>query len=217
MLTDGGVFDPDGRLMALGSKCWAFPHLKMAVSFRGQTIFVAPVIEEIGRLGGDYDEVRERLPTVFRESYERQIAAARALFAAQGQTIPPALGLEYDVIVVGWSKAKGSDIYAISNYDRGDGIAPWEVADLAPVAPLPSTDLMMDKLKKTSPDLIGIEKYCRIVGDEWRKINFSSAGGEPVYLIGGFLQLTTVGPELITTRIIHRWPDKIGDRILSVI
>lgn len=34
-----------------------------------------------------------------------------------------------------------------------------------------------------------------------------------VVFIGGFAQLTTVTADCVTSRIIHRWPDKIRERI----
>jgi hypothetical protein len=38
-----------------------------------------------------------------------------------------------------------------------------------------------------------------------------------VYGIGGFLQLTTITSEAVSSRVIHRWPeDKIGQRIVPI-
>ena len=37
----------------------------------------------------------------------------------------------------------------------------------------------------------------------------------PTSLVGGFLQLTTVTKHEISSRIIHRWPDKIGESIAA--
>lgn len=34
-----------------------------------------------------------------------------------------------------------------------------------------------------------------------------------VVFIGGFAQLTTVTADCVTSRIIHRWPDKVRERI----
>jgi hypothetical protein len=31
--------------------------------------------------------------------------------------------------------------------------------------------------------------------------------------VGAFAQLTTVTPDLITTKIIHRWPDELGSAL----
>jgi len=33
--------------------------------------------------------------------------------------------------------------------------------------------------------------------------------------IGGFAQLTTVTADAMTSRVIHRWPDKVGDKFES--
>ncbi|MGY2806391.1 hypothetical protein [Bradyrhizobium sp. USDA 4506] len=89
--------------------------------------------------------------------------------------------------------------------------------DLAGFLPLPCDrrllGLIQERLEGKHPDAIDPEVDGLAVL-ELQRANPHQEDGDFCY-VGGFAQLTTVTREAVTSRIIHRWPDKVGEKRLN--
>ena len=90
------------------------------------------------------------------------------------------------------------------------GVTPWQVVDPGDFVFAPS-----------NPEIeAGCAAGLRAAFSEAAAIDLleqqramTTAGGAPFCTVGGFVQLTSITREAITTKIIHRWPDEIGEQI----
>lgn len=57
------------------------------------------------------------------------------------------------------------------------------------------------------------EKYCALLLEAQRRLPVTLPSGMTAHIVGGFGQVMSVSFESITTKIVVRWPDKIGAKI----
>jgi hypothetical protein len=108
----------------------------------------------------------------------------------------------------------GADIH-----DR-HGLKPWTRYQLTDTSLLPSSDAILNAFRDRYPAGVTAADLDPVAdGIATMEIQRELAvpdvdrGGGIAFRPGSFVQLTTVTPTEITTRIIHRWPDEIGKRL----
>ena len=121
--------------------------------------------------------------------------------------------LKFDIALVGWHQKRGPTGIFISSIDR-PGAPAFRAVDVNEFI-TPSTDELFKQVSPTflrsdfdvERDMVAIAEQQRLIKEPYgpRKIQSSR--------VGGFLQLTTVTQDGISSKVIHRWPDKIGKRI----
>lgn len=206
VLSDTGVFDERGRLLELTNKVWPMPHKNAVICLRGLAPLCAAIAEIVFRIGyASYDDLRSKVRRDLRSTFDAQTALMRSKGLVSGE-------LKFDVIIAGYSESAGPHSYAFSSYDMSPDCLAWSEISLGPIAPLPSTDEMMARLNLPNADALLIERDGLRIANEQRLIPMIPASDHGCGL-GGSLQLTTITTHMITQRIIHRWPDKIGERI----
>jgi hypothetical protein len=206
VLSDTGVFDNDGRLVGVTTKVWPMPHKSLVVCVRGHALICSGIAGEIARLGSSYEELRAIVRSEFRSSFQTQSEFMRG----KGVALPE---LKFDVVIAGYSEREGPHSYAFSNYDMAADCPAWSEIGLGPIAPLPSTNEMMARLNLPGVEALSIERDGLRIANEQRRLPMPFPTGTPGCGVGGSLVLTTITTQMITQRIIHRWPDKIGERI----
>ena len=207
VLSDTGVFDEHGRLVAFTNKVWPMPHKNAVICIRGLAPIAAAIAEIVFRVGcASYDDMRSNVRRELRSNFEAQAALFRSKGLVWGE-------LKFDVIIAGYSESVGPHCYAFFSYDMASVCLAWDEVLLGPIAPLPSTDEMMARLNLPDVDTLSIERDGLRIANEQRKVAMPFDVGAPGCGLGGALQLTTITTHMITQRIIHRWPDKIGERI----
>jgi hypothetical protein len=114
--------------------------------------------------------------------------------------------------VAGSANGRGSAL-AVSSIER-PGIPAFAVQEASELLLAPDgvdhATLPHKMLLANRPQLFSLERFCVDIIEAQRVIAKDSKD-TALGAVGGFIQLTSVAPTQITTRIIHRWPDKIGD------
>ena len=121
--------------------------------------------------------------------------------------------MEMDIIVAGWS-ARGPDSYLLRTLE-GTPTPAWKIIDTGGVLLTPSCDAIFAEVNEKlagprAPRAISDKELIEVAEMQRRYIEPCGPQKIPTSWVGGFLQLTTVTEDEISTRIIHRWPDEIG-------
>jgi hypothetical protein len=133
---------------------------------------------------------------------------------------------DFDIVAVGWSKARDAPAsYLVSSQDRpvAQGLAAkaWELVELPDVliAP-PIAEKQISAVgwnvpyspESFRPDVDGVAllKAQRL---SRRELDPRSGMRGQVYVVGGFIQLTTVSSHGVNSDVLHSWPDTVGRRI----
>lgn len=197
--TDGAGYQPDGTLSIIVPKVRLLPHINAAMSMRGPAIGFAPVAEELS-VASSFDGLRNGIVQCLQAcvvAYEHLLSQCAA-------------GPEFEVVVVGISEMTGPSAYLVPSHDRyGE---PWSIIDLAGFSTTPASDVVCQRVREITAgrnaDELDPVAYGLAVMEAQRACRFDDVVG-----VGGFAQLTTVDADGVHSRIIHRWDDRIGERI----
>lgn len=206
ILTDGTVFHPDGKLIMIGPKAVCLPHLNCAIAFRGAAGAKMMLSEVIAFGAPTFDGLRQTIAELLKSQAE-QFSEAFQLCTS---------GPEFEVVVAGISETAGPTAYIVNSHGRYG--KSWTPIELAGFVPLPCDEVTLAKMQRiippgTSPDDIDPERDGLAVMKLQRATPRLSNGD--FCPVGAFAQLTTVTRNSVSTRIIHRWPDVIGEEIGS--
>lgn len=185
MVTDSVVTDEAGIAVAHGFKVATCPHASTVVATRGP-LDGCWWAAEIAARYASFDEIEREAPAAFKLEYEKLAE----------QLGPRGM----DIIVMGYSEAAGvARLYIAASpefvFQAGPIIAaPTLTPGQCAAAGISGLDGPADLLR-----IMEIQR--RIPDDDGR------------FLIGGIATLTGVSNNGIAQQIVHRWPDKIGERI----
>jgi len=213
LLSDGACLDQYGRVESLTSKVALVAASGAAVAARGP-VGVPHLISSLFGIR-DFDPDDEFVPAI-----QMHIEAFHGFWKNK---IP-----YLDLVAVRWShKQQKLEHWLAVNHTGyeflGTQFRPYAMhlrdADQF-VAPMPSGDALATVGWKCIPkarDFDPVEDGIRLVSAQ-RLTAFplrpDDKDSPVVHGVGGFVQLTTVAKDSLTTRIIHRWPeDTIGKRI----
>ncbi len=204
VLTDGaGIDESVGHLRWIGSKVYLLPKINAAASFMGPKD-IGPALADMLSIGENYDDAEARVGDVLRERLEPERATIERMTG---------MPMEFALYVAGISEKRGPHSYMIQSIDHPlfAQIKAWTPFDAGPVWLSPGTDELLATVDpaRFDPVMDGI----RIMEAQRQIAQPQGPQGEMRCIVGGFVQLTTIAGDAITTRIIHRWPDKIGERI----
>jgi hypothetical protein len=208
LLTDGAGYSGDGRLQHIAAKAWSIPHLPAVIATRGAGLALPLLAHHFAALASFADLRRhagDMLRTV-RDRYRGIIDQADTGAAVQ-------------VVVAGMDDDRPSAFFVATD-DSPAGRA-FEVVPAGPVAVMPATAEMLADLRpimirpsaeEIDPAVDGLAIMCA-----QRRHRDSVVGHPrqpPAHLVGVHCQLTTITADgIIRSRILRRWPDKIGEEI----
>jgi hypothetical protein len=209
VLTDGAAYHPDGRLIMVGPKISIVPHLACAISFRGPKSARPVLTEVMANAASTYDGLKMCIGELLRDCaqiYGPLFDECR-------------LGPDFEVIVSGWSEARGPEAYLLPTHNRYGG-GSFEAMPLEGVTCLPNDETTHPEIVKVlaglEADDVDPERHGLAVMEIQRAHPFAHEGfSEGFCGVGGFAQLTTVTADGISTRIVRRWPDVVGERFGS--
>lgn len=211
LVTDGAGVDAAGLVQLIAPKAHIFPHIKAAIALRGMHVAFPVFQTHLAGIADSYDGLKAHFAEGFQQDWELH---KEELAKAFGPSV-----LVFDLFVVGWSEAKnGPDAYAFFSHARHAGEAAYRVTDLDYVCATP--ELPAHFLERLAPKLsgVGFDRAAIKIMEEQRRLIATAADSptlaEPNSIVGGFVQVTTVTVDAITTRVVHRWPDKLGERIV---
>jgi hypothetical protein len=127
------------------------------------------------------------------------------------------LGPDFEVIIAGWSDARGPEAYLLPTHDRYGG-RPFETVPLEGVTCFPNDETVHPEIVKVlaglQADDVDPERHGLAIMEIQRAHPFVHEGFSDRFCsVGGFAQLTTIRPDGIVSRILRRWPDVVGERL----
>jgi hypothetical protein len=219
IISDGVFCDNTGIVCEIGPNAFALPHLPAALAIRGSSHFMPFLVHRLSRECQSFDDM---LAKVVRTAREVHLSFPTAFGTIGYGTIEP----DFDLVAVGWSKSRGAPAaYLISSHDqvvaRGLTAKAWQLIELPdvliapPIAEKQITAAGWEvpySAESFRPDSDGVallqaQRLSRREVDP----RFGMRGY--VYVVGGFVQLTSVTSHGVSSDILHWWPDKVGGRI----
>jgi len=221
IVSDGVFCDATGIVCEIGPNAFALPHLPAALAIRGSSHFMPFLVHRLSRECRSFDDM---LPKIVPAALEVHGSFPMAFGTLGYGTIEP----DFDIVAVGWSKARDAPAsYLVSSQDRpvAQGLAAkaWELVELPDVliAP-PIAEKQISAVgwnvpyspESFRPDVDGVAllKAQRL---SRRELDPRSGMRGQVYVVGGFIQLTTVSSHGVNSDVLHWWPDTVGRRIES--
>jgi len=200
VLTDAAYLEATGRLVFIGSKIGLLPHVNAVCVTRGEGEIEGAFRAMLGTAFTSFDA----LTSGFRQAVQKVIDGHDA-----GRGYAP-----FEVMAAGISEFSGKpDIRAAFRGDTPEPVqfysgklwaSPFDGVSAALKAK--GIDLQSDAF---DPVMNGVELL-----EAQRARVIQPAGFPPCHIVGGFAQLTTVSAAGITTRVLKRWPDQVGQRIV---
>ncbi|NUU44548.1 hypothetical protein [Tardiphaga robiniae] len=206
LLTDALAYHPDGEIMMIGPKAVPMPHLDCAVAMRGPAGMRPIFAELIGNGAASFDELRSVIVELLQagaHNYAPVFEDCRA-------------SADFEVLVAGISESTGPCSYMVASHDRY-GCA-WRVVTLAGVTCLPNELGLHEKIVASLPldgdaDAINPAVHGLRILQLQRAHLIANKGIDGEFCaVGGFAQLTTVTAGSVSSRVIHRWADRVGGK-----
>ena len=215
--SDGAVCDLDGRLISLASKVVLLPEYGCVIGYRGAGGFHRFLGNAIDACPAEnFEDLAAALPDVMRATWEW----FRSVF-------PDHPGKSFAIAIAGWSAQREKfELYRSGSAERQiEGIAeeakPFEIVPIENdlyCAPLPQRE-QIERLGITfetsgpEDDMgLAIKIIAANRASRHRSLDDPEAGA-PQHNVGGFIQLTTLFAGGISTQIVHRWRDRMGELI----
>ena len=214
ILSDGASCNSEGIISELGPNAFALPHLPAALAVRGPTQFLPFLVHRLGRECQSFDDLLTRVVPV---ALEVHISIPMTL--GYGEVRP-----DFDLVVVGWSSRRHrAESFLISpeRHIGEDDHKTWHLIELADVLIAPAVGVAQiqalnwkvpGSAEAFRPDTDGI-KLLEAQRFSQGRLNSKSPDDNFGYGVGGFIQRTSVSAEGVSSAILHRWPDKAGQRI----
>ncbi|KRE13461.1 hypothetical protein ASE63_18485 [Bosea sp. Root381] len=202
MFTDAGLFAADGSVTALLHKAHPVPHLGAVFSSRGSYWFMQKIVTAISHHFSTFDEMIAGVRALFVSQYERHAEAIAAADAG-----------EFELWICGWSSARARpESYGISSRNlqlavHGVEAPAWALQQVGDMV-LPRDGRFRQRLAAHPTN--SIEELGIAIAECQRQLRGFTPSGVEVTGIAGFIQATTVTSDGITTKILRRWPDQVG-------
>lgn len=208
MMTDGSCYDDDGVLLDIRRKVAVSERLPLAVAFRGNLPFgvlvsqqIISAAEELG-FDGMLADLAEVLP-MFAKSPDLEI-----LIAGLSETS----GLMHRTFAN--KQLIGSKSPAFTLIDPGP--VHWGLASET-LNPISLNDIGIPAPAEGQTVQAWLTRYGLNIFDFHRRMRVPIDPTDPAtdrqHLIGGILDMTVVKRGTVSTRILHRWPDRVGEKI----
>lgn len=212
VLTDGAGYGPDGTLTGITSKVAALPHLSAVLAARGKTFALPTIAAALNDRSppGGFDELQAGMVV---EKTRMVLEQLPALAAAQNLPEAAVAG-PFELILAGWSTARQRpELYALHTVPS-EHFRPWQLTPVEDGYLTPGDGAFVNGLVEVidfgrfDPERDGL----RIV-EAQRARAWPIPGGAVAHGVGGFVQLTSVTRDAVTSRILKRWNDSLGEKI----
>jgi hypothetical protein len=202
MLTDGAGYDGDGVLRRLERKVTLVPGHRVAITSRGHVGWGKKIAAGLTE-------------AILRGGLDAAMLVFGAMLPGMARQMPP--GQSSDVCVAGFSEADGPIVYYFRTADEPGFVEGWKLYSTRKTvvcgitheravghihAPIAAAGTLRD----------GGVRLMEIMRRE-KGINADGLTAA-AYIIGGFIDLTTISAAGVQTERIHTWPDdRIGEKI----
>ncbi|NNM71419.1 hypothetical protein [Enterovirga aerilata] len=189
VFTDGLMATPEGAAVGRMGKAFPIPQARAVYVGRGQVELTASVFFELNTLSS-VEEIVAALPTLVPTVGDRLEALAERFAGKVHRS---------DHTVAGWSEQGQRFVTLMFSTHEIPGVCPaGQLAELQECVITPAVSV--DRLGAMNAIEAGLAILRRQHVAEPAKV-------------GGFAQLTTVYRDRIESRILERWPDRVGERI----
>jgi hypothetical protein len=205
-LTDGAAYRADGTLHLKVQKAFPLLHLDAAMAWRGSPLLAPIFAAHASVRATSFDHLR----TIARDMAIKALSETEDAIKALGGDV------EFDMAIAGWSETSGPCSYFLCNHDRHGGVSAWQLIDLGAVSLAPTSDAINAELEAAYPNGVDPDRLDPVIDglrimEIQRKHKVDHTGNfGTVRSVGVFAQLTTIKPDAIDMKIIHRWPDEVG-------
>lgn len=209
LVSDALVWDTgDQTITAICPKVVMLPQFRCAATIRAESLMVfqsvSLALSTMAATG--FDNFRRTVGGVLRELDGR--------LAEFGQSSP------FEVSVAGVSEELGPTGFRLTTLARSsesNHLDPWQIVEMPRgFNPCPcATDAEEHEIKSAlaaAPATLEGHAIAALTAQRWIAARDHAEGRTPCW-VGGFAQLTTVTAGCVTSRIIHRWTDKVGDKL----
>jgi hypothetical protein len=185
--------NPNGTVGGFPAKAMHFPHQNALAVFNGTTLLGWLANLAIARFAS-FDEMRTGLASALRDAFAK---------------IGDDESLAGTVAICGWSNEPRA--FLITTSSRLP-LAAWRTHDIVPGARFisPSSPEIDSEfgcdVELTDANAIALAERCRA-------LKAPGLDGTLRHIVGGSIVRTEITEHEITTRVLHRWPDKIGDML----
>ncbi|TCQ80263.1 hypothetical protein EDF68_103317 [Ochrobactrum sp. BH3] len=206
LLTDGGVYDHEGVILKTSEKVWRSDALPLAFAGRGDHEVIKRMVSflRILTIGKTFDD--------FAVTFAEMLAAKKRQFPDQ---------VKIDGVIAGISESLGPVIYYFHTDTTAgeEDPAPFtlldagvEAGDISHVRPRDFFDAKLPMFWAID----GLSAYGVAFFEvlRSRKMSHSAHPDKPkLFGIGGHVDHTVVTMNGATTKRLHTWPDKVGEKI----
>jgi len=197
VFADGACYEPDtGIVQGFVSKIAKMPHIQAVAAITGTPPIRMLVESIVGEKDyADFDECAAR----FGEDLRERVRKVPEYFDAGA----------FFVTIAGWSAKAGAPRAFVLNgcRDNGvDGFRPRPVKTWIQPHDAGTVGFKFDEERAEDCGLRLLEAQRR---QRWSPI-YSKC---EFHAVGGFAEYTKLTQSEITTKVIHRWPDRIGEKI----
>ncbi|MGE0524379.1 MAG: hypothetical protein AB7O60_15265 [Variibacter sp.] len=208
--TDGAGYDADGTLLSIEQKIAINGAMPAVIASRGSVLFLALLAEEAKNRHSTFDGLVGGAIDLVRTLTEMQAAPILAACCAK----------ELDFCFAGWSAERGRpEAYLLYNHETC-GLPRWQMIPIPSGAGMiqPSDDALLARLRNRGFDPAGgafdpVAHGAGIMREQ--RFPFRRPDGREIVAVGGFAQHTMLTRDAITTRVVERWPDRVGEKIAA--
>ncbi|MCK1401967.1 hypothetical protein IVB45_17810 [Bradyrhizobium sp. 4] len=215
VFTDGAFYSSAGILTHVGQKCFTLPTMDSALVIRGRCDVMPLLINEIDKRCSDFDSVVEEVASALQAV--TTMAAVVMPEVLHAGAFDPA----FELWLIGYSTSRRAfETYILPTHDYHAGLIAWQVGKVegSICAPAPTADAARAAglteqvgLDAFDPAVDGLKllEIQRLVPSAFDMRHPAKVG----CIVGGLAQLTTITREGIFTKVLKRWPDRVGQRI----
>ena len=217
IVSDGALCDATGLVCEIGPNAFALPHLSAALAIRGSSHFMPFLVHRLSRESRSFEDL---LASLIRTALEVHASFPMAFGTLGHGSVEP----DFDLVAAGWSGERQTPAsYLVSSRDRalapGVAAASWQLIELPDVliAP-PISDAQIAAIGWNAPrsaELFRPESdgVALLKAQRFSRRQLAPEGSGQAYVVGGFIQLTSIFRDGVSSKVLHWWPDHVGRRI----
>jgi hypothetical protein len=198
MFTDGGVYAADGSIFLMRAKIELLPAMHGVIAATGAVDFVRAVNLMIGKANpGTFSDLKDGLADFIRDGVDLGMRAGE-------------VGVDtFELIVAAWDDQEDRPrLLKAAPAPNGIRVSESDLFRSPNLPPLQRPIYDADKPRESGVALLEAQRraVCGLV----------AIPGSAAHVVGGVAHHTVVARDGVTTTIVRRWPDVVGEKIVPL-